>query len=166
MSSAMTTISKMRLIWSSIQGLAAVQSFAKLKLVWRMYVWAWNAGKRSSKDRQKHILWLDIARRVLLQYLASKQNFVLNSRDSSSEWRCCGIADVSVKRERPHHLHDRSHVWHLQNKVGISFSNRWSLPSGQIWTTRSARLHTVWNTYWTSLALWITRQCLCHLCST
>lgn len=53
MSSAMTTISKMRLIWSSIQGLAAVQSFAKLKLVWRMYVWAWNAGKRSSKDRQK-----------------------------------------------------------------------------------------------------------------
>ena len=37
-----------------------------------------------------------------------------------------------VKRERPHHLHDRWHVWNLQNKVGISFSNRWSLPSGQL----------------------------------
>ena len=37
--------------------------------------------KRSSKTHPM----IDIARRVLLQYLASKQNFVLNSRDSSSE---------------------------------------------------------------------------------
>lgn len=90
-----------------------------------------------AKDRQKMSKAhpMDIARRVLLRYFASKQRFVLISWDSSSDAVVASLTVLSPKRERPHHLHDRWHVWHvshLRNKVGISFSKRWPLPSGQL----------------------------------